>query len=94
MSVPEASVYQDYRPVSWQNDVWSSREILGMQPKAKPGPVQKTAHNFFRCGVLTSNAGHHPAASLPVYDVSQNRMRLLAILGRWVVAQVFWGFAP
>lgn len=67
--VPEASVSEESSPVSRKDDIRLARQGAIMQPEPEPGCMQTTSQHKLRFGVLTPNAGHHPAAHFRGNDV-------------------------
>ncbi len=72
--VPEASVSEENSPVFRKNNIRISWQGAIMQPEAEPGRMQATSQRQFRFGVLTPDAGHHPAANLRGNNVSHERL--------------------
>jgi hypothetical protein len=60
VAVPEATVYKYDGPETGKNDVWLSRQFLGMDSVAKPGSMQCAPQTDFRRGIDSTDAGHHP----------------------------------
>lgn len=58
MKMPEASVYENYGMVFWQNDVGLSRKFPVIFPEPEPCPVQLAPDKLFRPGITALYAGH------------------------------------
>lgn len=69
--MPKTSMHMNCGMVLRQHQIWSSGHLARMQPKSKSHPVQRTANQALRLGVAGPDAGHHPAAGLPVDYVRQ-----------------------
>ena len=58
MSVPEASIHEDARPVFPQNQVWMSWQSLVVQSETESPFPQPTTHNHLRLRVFRPNRRH------------------------------------
>lgn len=85
MCMPETAVNEDRHAKSWHDDVWRTRKILPVQPKAVPGCKQRFPDQDFGFRIPRANGGHHAASGLSINDV--RHCSLLPILrhleGRW-----------
>lgn len=64
MPVPETSMYENYRSISWQDQIRAAWQSLRMEAIAEPGSMQSPAYDHFWSGILRPDTGHHPAADL------------------------------
>lgn len=62
MVVPEAAMYKDNKVISGQNNVWSPRQALLVQPEPIAHYVQHRAYPFLRMRVLALDTAHDLAA--------------------------------
>lgn len=62
VDMPEASVHEDELLSAGENDVRPARQIAPMQAKAEPHSVNDRSHQELRCGVLSLDRRHVPAA--------------------------------
>jgi len=69
VTVPEAAVHEDCCVVLLEDEVWSARHSGLVEAKPQAAAVEKAANSQFGHGVLPADAGHHPAAGRPVYNV-------------------------
>lgn len=74
MSMPIAAVYENCGLVSWNNNVWPTREIGRMQPESEASPMQHRSKGFFRPSVLAPDAGHVPASLFWRNTINQSRL--------------------
>lgn len=58
VSMPEATVHENYFPCLWENDVGSAREILAMKPKSKTQIMRTAADQKFRRCIPLAHARH------------------------------------
>ena len=58
MSMPEAAVHKDARPVLPQHDVWLARQTWMVQPIAESMPPQIVAHQYLRLRILATDGCH------------------------------------
>jgi hypothetical protein len=58
VSVPEASVHENARPVFPQHDIWLSRQSRMVQSVSETVTPQKTPHHHLWFGVLAMYGGH------------------------------------
>jgi len=58
VSVPEASIHKDARPVLSQHNVGLPRQSLMIQPIPIPMSPQPTAHHHLRLRVFASDGSH------------------------------------
>ena len=63
MPMPEASVNQYDRLPLRQNNVRSPGKVAIMESITKAGCMQRLAHDHFRLGITTLDAGHHSRSS-------------------------------
>ncbi len=61
MSVPKASMDEDYGAIPWKHKVWLAWQTLVMEDIAKAFGMQASANNHFGLGILAPDACHHPA---------------------------------
>jgi hypothetical protein len=69
MTVPEAAVDEHSRSMAGKDYVRRSRQISPMQAEAKPCGMKRAPHCDLWLGILSTNAGHHAATRLPIYDI-------------------------
>jgi len=62
MSVPKASVDEDHRLISTQNQVWCSGKRVVVKAVAVSGAVHRLSHDEFRCGILPAHSPHELAS--------------------------------
>lgn len=72
MPMPETPMYKNYGPQRWKDHIWLARQMLVMQPIAKPKGMKPPADDHFRLGVLATNGCHHPAACNGIDNISQS----------------------
>ena len=70
VAMPETPMHKDNSLVLRENQIGFPRQLLGMKPEAKPSAMQIFSDQQFWPGVLSPNAGHHPAARRLVNDIS------------------------
>jgi hypothetical protein len=70
VSMPEASIRLDDGTVARQHDVGSTGEFLSMKAKSETLAMKAAAEQHFQPGVLSLDAGHHPASGFLGNDVS------------------------
>ena len=58
VSMPEASIHEDARPVFPQHQVWMPRQSLMIQPISESSTPQPTTHNHLRLRVLRPDGRH------------------------------------
>lgn len=62
MSMPEAAVNENHRPVLREHEVWGARQLSDMKSISESPGEKKGAKSSFRPSVLSANARHHAAA--------------------------------
>lgn len=69
MTMPEAAMHHDCRPVFRQHDVRMTGEVLGVKSESEACSVQGASKDKFRLGILAAYARHHSGAGRLVHDV-------------------------
>lgn len=72
MHVPEAAVDENSDPPYRQDYVRHPRQVATLEAEPETRREQGLPDGDLRLGVPPSDAGHHPAAGFPVYDIRQN----------------------
>lgn len=85
MAMPEAAIDEhNSRPLR-ENDVWPTREVLGVQSKTESISPEHRPHGLFRLGVLGPDSRHqrrshawfhhisHATPSTPAYEPNSNK---------------------
>ena len=80
MSMPEASIYKDARPIFPQHQVRMPGQSFVVQPIAESSFPKTTPHNHLRLRVLRPNSRHVPMALLCGELVHITLVSLLSIL--------------
>jgi hypothetical protein len=62
MSVPKASVYENHRSISTQNQIRRSGKRVVVKAVAVSGAVQCLSHDEFRCSILLAHSPHELAS--------------------------------
>ncbi len=74
MPMPETTVYQNYRAVLCENDIWLRRQVFPVKPEAISVSVKQRPYQQFRGSIATADPGHHQAALRLAYDISHPYM--------------------
>jgi len=64
MTMPEAAVHKDDRPVFWEDDIRLARKIFCVEAIAEASSMQTVAYDQFRFRIFAANSRHHAAALL------------------------------
>ena len=70
MPVPETSVCKNDCPVFGENHIRLSWKTTVIDPVAESERKQPFSDGNLYAGITGADAGHHPAAGLPVYNIS------------------------
>ncbi len=69
VSMPEAAMYKNYGVITRQNNIRFSRQVANMKTEPESLLVQNVSNQYFRFGVASPYAGHHPAAGGAVHHI-------------------------
>lgn len=69
MTMPEAPVNEDYRPISGKDQIWPAGQRTAVQPIPKSFPVESAAQEALRFGIARLDARHHARSGCAVYNV-------------------------
>ncbi len=73
MTVPEAAVNENDRPVLREHEIGLSRQVAAMEPEPESPAVQHRPNYPFGFGVPSPDSGHHPAPDLGGHGVCGHR---------------------
>jgi hypothetical protein len=76
MTMPETAVNMYYCTPASQDQVGLAWEIASVESESKPQTVQGSPDDQFGTRIPVSYAGHHRAAPIRCYDVSQRKSRV------------------
>lgn len=60
VSMPEAAVHENASFPLWQDNVWSSRQVLPVKPEAVPASMEEFANSNLRLRISPGYPAHHP----------------------------------
>ena len=67
--MPEAPMDKDNLQMLGQNNVWTTGQVLSVQPKTESHPVDKRPNKAFRGSIGALYAGHYPTTLTLLKDV-------------------------
>lgn len=70
MAVPETSMSEQHGIAAFENEVWATGKLAIMQAEPIAAGVQAFAKKQLWFGVVSPDAGHHPAAYFREYYIS------------------------
>lgn len=87
MAMPKTSVNKHYCTISWQHEIWGSRQILTVKSETISLAMQESTYQHFWLGIPAFDACHHFTAGCLVYDICHICMLMPAPYGKgsWIV---------
>lgn len=75
MTVPEAAIHENRGSELREAKVWLPGKVFDVKSKSQAHSVQIPTYPDFRLGVLSPNAGHHPAPGCFIYYIGHQASR-------------------